>query len=139
MPRKSSYVLYVDNVSSSTPARDIDKEFSYCGKVRDVIKDNKLRCALVEFYSSKDAEYAWRKMDGLTMDGRRWKVDWAEKGDFKIFGWKWSEGDDTPPRGRSRSRSASRSPSEDRSRSRSPNTPHQEKHDEKRADGSKSP
>ena len=26
--------------------------------------------------SSKDAEYAWRKMDGVTMDGRKWKVDW---------------------------------------------------------------
>lgn len=44
--------------------------------------------------SSKDAEYAWRKMDGLTMDGRKWKVDWANKSDFKFFDWKWTEGDD---------------------------------------------
>ena len=31
---------------------------------------------LPPLFSTKDAEYAWRKMDGLTLDGRKWKVDW---------------------------------------------------------------
>ena len=32
-----------------------------------------LRC------SSSDAAYAWRKMDGIPVDGRKWKVDYATK------------------------------------------------------------
>ena len=28
---------------------------------------------------AKDAQYAWRKMDGMSIDGRRWKVDYATK------------------------------------------------------------
>ncbi len=28
---------------------------------------------------AKDAQYAWRKMDGVSIDGRRWKVDYATK------------------------------------------------------------
>lgn len=46
--RKSRYVLFVDNVSSSTRSKDIAYEFEACGKVRDVIRDPKYRCALVE-------------------------------------------------------------------------------------------
>ena len=29
--------------------------------------------------SSSDAAYAWRKMDGISVDGRKWKVDYATK------------------------------------------------------------
>lgn len=29
--------------------------------------------------SSADAAYAWRKMDGISKDGRKWKVDYATK------------------------------------------------------------
>ncbi len=28
---------------------------------------------------AKDAQYAWRKMEGVSIDGRRWKVDYARK------------------------------------------------------------
>ena len=28
---------------------------------------------------AKDAQYAWRKMEGVSIDGRRWKVDYATK------------------------------------------------------------
>jgi arginine/serine-rich splicing factor 2 len=72
-----------------------------------------------------DAKYAWRKMDGFRMDGRRWKVDWASYEDFKMFGWKWFEERASPYRGRSRSRS--RSP---------PVTPHDT---DRKADKSNSP
>ena len=76
------------------------------------------------FCRAGDAEYAWKKMgmhldkqqpgwvlyfgtdcfaiysDGLRIDGKKWKVEYAIKADFKYFGWKWTE-----------SRSPSRSPS----------------------------
>lgn len=41
--------------------------------------------------------------DGVSIDGRRIKVDWATRKDFDFFGWKWTE--NAP------SRSPSRSPS----------------------------
>lgn len=41
--------------------------------------------------------------DGVSIDGRRIKVDWATRKDFEFFGWKWTE--NAP------SRSPSRSPS----------------------------
>ena len=28
---------------------------------------------------SSDAEYAWKKMDGISVDGRKWKLDYATK------------------------------------------------------------
>jgi hypothetical protein len=33
-----------------------------------------------------DAEYAWKKMDSLNLDGRKWKVDYADQNDFHQFG-----------------------------------------------------
>lgn len=38
--------------------------------------------------------------DGIKVYGRRWKVDWATREDFKFFGWKWFEG--SPARSPSR-------------------------------------
>lgn len=29
--------------------------------------------------SSRDADRAWEKMDGMRVDGARWKVDWANR------------------------------------------------------------
>lgn len=46
------------------------------------------------------------------MDGRKWKVEWADNKDFEFFGWKWTEGRLSP--------SASRSPSPDGNLSPSP-------------------
>lgn len=40
------------------------------------------------------------RSDGLRIDGKKWKVEYAIKADLKYFGWKWTE-----------SRSPSRSPS----------------------------
>lgn len=34
--------------------------------------------------------------DGLRIDGKKWKVDYAIRDDFKYFGWKWTEGGDSP-------------------------------------------
>lgn len=70
---------------------------------------------------SSDAKYAWQKLDGYFMDGRRWKVEYATRKDFDDFDWKWTEY--TPersfsPRGRNRSRT--RSPP----RSGAPDTPY---------------
>jgi len=75
---------------------------------------------------SSDAEYAWKKMgkllclhdqrlpesvvcciastlprltfctDGLRIDCKKWKVEYAIREDFKYFGWKWTEGGDSP-------------------------------------------
>jgi hypothetical protein len=36
--------------------------------------------------------------DGFKMDGRRWKVDWASRADFDLFGWRWTEGRSPSPR-----------------------------------------
>jgi len=48
-----------------------------------------------------DADWAWRKMDGLRVDGREWKVEWATPADFKFFDKEWTEGG-LDKRGRSR-------------------------------------
>lgn len=61
---------------------------------------------LVYVCRSDDAEYAWRKADGTSMDGRQWRVDWATKKDIEFMGWKWTEGDDDQSPSR-RSRSSS--------------------------------
>ena len=34
--------------------------------------------------------------DGLRIDGKKWKVEYAIRDDFKYFGWKWTEGGDSP-------------------------------------------
>ena len=49
MKEYSRYVLVVDNLSSNTPTKDIQYEFGYAGHVRDVARDYKARCALVEY------------------------------------------------------------------------------------------
>ncbi|GLC34023.1 hypothetical protein PLESTB_000829700 [Pleodorina starrii] len=150
MPKTSRYALIVDNISGTTPVRDIEREFAYYGRIRDCIKDGRHRLALIEFEKSLDAQAAWRKMDGFRMDGRTWKVDWATRDDFRFFGWKWFEYSPSPVRSRSRGRSRSlsrgrgrspsrgrgRSPSRSPRRSRSPNTPHGK--DDRARDASKS-
>eukprot|EP00878_Enallax_costatus_P003127 GHUV01003326.1.p1 GENE.GHUV01003326.1~~GHUV01003326.1.p1 ORF type:complete len:153 (+),score=23.71 GHUV01003326.1:672-1130(+) len=110
MPKQySRYVLVVDNLSSATPTKEVAYEFEAAGKIRDIARDYKARCAIIEFDRSSDAKWAWDKMDGFRMDGRRWKVDWASRDDFDLFGWKWFEGGRSPsPRVRGRSVSRSR-------------------------------
>ncbi|KAG1672570.1 hypothetical protein FOA52_010671 [Chlamydomonas sp. UWO 241] len=108
MSKYSKYVVVVDNVSSVTPTRDMEREASRYGRVRDIQIDYKERCALLEYHRADDAQYAWRKMDGTIMDGRKWKVEWATRSDFKLFGWKWTEGGSDSPQ---RSCSPSISPS----------------------------
>lgn len=105
MSQKSKYTIVIDGLSSYTRSRDIKYEAERFGKVEAVERDARARCALVEFTSSRDADRAWEKMDGLRLDGARWKVDWATRKDFSFFGWKWTEG------GYDRSRSPSHSPS----------------------------
>jgi len=45
----SKYVIFVDNISSATPSRDVEREARFYGRVRDLEKDHKLRCALIEY------------------------------------------------------------------------------------------
>ncbi|DBA73005.1 TPA: hypothetical protein ACH3X2_009949 [Trebouxia sp. C0005] len=96
MPVKSRYVLLLEGLSSVTRSGDIKHEFEACGTVKEVERDAKSRSALIEMKRSSDAEYAWKKMDGLRIDGKKWKVEYAIRDDFKYFGWKWTEGGDSP-------------------------------------------
>ena len=45
----SRFVLVVDNLSSDTRSKDVAYEFEAAGPVRDIARDYKARCALVEF------------------------------------------------------------------------------------------
>jgi hypothetical protein len=38
-----------------------------------------LRLVTCCVHRSADAQYAWKKLDGITVDGRRWKLDYAVK------------------------------------------------------------
>jgi hypothetical protein len=49
MKEYSRYVIVVDNLSSNTPTKDIEYEFGYAGRIRDLARDYKARCALVEY------------------------------------------------------------------------------------------
>jgi hypothetical protein len=49
MREYSRYVVVVDNLSSSTPTKDIEYEFGFAGRIRDLARDYKARCALVEY------------------------------------------------------------------------------------------
>lgn len=51
MKEFSRYVVVVDNLSGNTPTKDIEYEFSYAGKIRDIARDYKARCALIEYDS----------------------------------------------------------------------------------------
>jgi hypothetical protein len=42
--------------------------------------------------------FATPPADDFKMDGRRWKVDWASRADFDLFGWRWTEGRSPSPR-----------------------------------------
>ncbi|KAI8472662.1 MAG: hypothetical protein J3K34DRAFT_413228, partial [Monoraphidium minutum] len=104
----SKYSLFLDNISSTTRSADIRYEMERAGKVLEVVRDPKHRCALVEFDRADDAKYAWDKMDGFKCHGRSWKVDWANDRDFEFFEKKWTEGYSSKRYSRSRSRSPSR-------------------------------
>eukprot|EP00878_Enallax_costatus_P006806 GHUV01007134.1.p1 GENE.GHUV01007134.1~~GHUV01007134.1.p1 ORF type:complete len:141 (+),score=25.95 GHUV01007134.1:672-1094(+) len=118
MPKQySRYVLVVDNLSSATPTKEVAYEFEAAGKIRDIARDYKARCAIIEFDRSSDAKWAWDKMDGFRMDGRRWKVDWASRDDFDLFGWKWFEGGRSPsPRTAREDRAAAHHETRDKGR-----------------------
>lgn len=45
----SRYVIVVDNISSSTPTKDVEHEMAAAGRIRDIVRDHKLRLALVEY------------------------------------------------------------------------------------------
>ncbi|CAL5229604.1 g12964 [Coccomyxa viridis] len=103
MVAKSEYILFIENLSSATRSSDVKKECQYYGDIYEVERDYPSHSALVEFRRAKDAQYAWRKMEGVSIDGRRWKVDYARKEDLKFFGWKVPSDLCTPSPSRSRS------------------------------------
>ncbi|GBF94133.1 hypothetical protein Rsub_07120 [Raphidocelis subcapitata] len=94
---KSRYTLFIDNLSSATRSGDVRKEAERAGKVLEVIRDPK--------HKSDDAAWAWEKLDGVKMDGRNWRVDWATPTDFDK---RWTESASASKRARSRSRTPSR-------------------------------
>lgn len=118
----SRYTLFVDNLSSSTRSADIRYEMESAGRIIEVVRDPKTRSALVEFDRADDAEWAWKKLDRIRVDGREWRIEWANDRDFEHFDKKWTEGGNSGSKGRRSSRSRSRS----RSKSPHPTTPRDE-------------
>merc|ERR1711953_1573710 len=121
--------VYIGNLGSDPPSTtDVEKEFSYYGKLQSVwIARRPPGFAYVEYEDSRDAKDACKDLDGRTVFGRRIKVEISH-------GRKRESRRSRSPRGRrsrekrSRSRSggrrARRSPSygeRDRKRSASPN------------------
>jgi hypothetical protein len=45
----SRYCIVVDNLSGSTRTDDVEYEASYFGKIRDLARDHRARCAIIEF------------------------------------------------------------------------------------------
>lgn len=52
-----------------------------------VIDEHFRSYALVEFKHSDDAKYAFKKLDGVRIDGSKWLIDPADVKDFKYFDW----------------------------------------------------
>ena len=42
---------------------------------------------------SSAAADAYDDLEGIVIDDRKWRVDWATREDFKFFDWSWFEGD----------------------------------------------
>ena len=112
--------IHVGNISNETRTRDLDKLFSKCGDIRDIRSQRDY--SFIDFYRTKDAEYAVREFDNYKLHGNRLRVELARNsrrsasGCFKCgkLGHKAAV-----CRGRTRSRSYSRSRSRSRSYSRS--------------------
>lgn len=109
-PPKSQYAIVVDNVSGSTPTKDVLYEADRSGPIRTHERDYPERAVFIEYERKSDAEHAYKKLHGIKMDGRRWEVSYATPKDFKFFGIKWFEGPVEEERRRSRSRSRSPPP-----------------------------
>eukprot|EP00891_Asterochloris_glomerata_P005871 jgi/Astpho2/5871/Aster-02372 len=78
----SKYCVLIEGLSSVTRSADIKRKFEdMAGPVMEVERHAPSRSALVEMKHSADAEYAYRKLDQLKVDGRRWTVDWANQSD----------------------------------------------------------
>lgn len=94
----------IDGVSTKTSKNDVIHECERYGKViscslrKCVISsilsfffcvfDELFRSyALVEFKHSDDAKYAFKKLDGVRIDGSKWLIDPADVKDFKYFDW----------------------------------------------------
>ena len=62
---------------------------------------------------SSAAADAYDDLEGLVVDDRKWRVDWANEGDFKFFNWSWFEGghDEDKGRGGGGGKGSSRNPS----------------------------
>jgi hypothetical protein len=92
----------IDGVSTKTSKNDVLYECERYGKVIScslrkcvisiirscVLGDELFRSyALVEFKHSDDAKYAFKKLDGVRIDGSKWLIDPADVKDFKYFDW----------------------------------------------------
>ena len=59
---------------------------------------------------SSAAADAYDDLEGIVIDDRKWRVDWANESDFKFFNWSWFEGGEED-KGRSGKGGGSRNPS----------------------------
>eukprot|EP01111_Echinosteliopsis_oligospora_P001144 TRINITY_DN1157_c0_g1_i1.p1 TRINITY_DN1157_c0_g1~~TRINITY_DN1157_c0_g1_i1.p1 ORF type:complete len:275 (+),score=41.77 TRINITY_DN1157_c0_g1_i1:29-853(+) len=118
---KTSTCLFVGNLPYHFRERDIEDTFGRVGKLRNVTVGFNRRTgqskgyAFVDYYDRREAEEAFDRYQGYSMDGRKLRLDWDPGVDRK--------GSSGPSRRRSpspRGRSRSRSPRRYRSKSRSP-------------------
>lgn len=75
--------LYVGNISSRSRPRDVEDAFDRFGRLRSCDLLNGF--AFVEFEDRHDAKDAQKELDGHSMDGREWTVEFA-KGPGQVRG-----------------------------------------------------
>eukprot|EP00878_Enallax_costatus_P006340 GHUV01006648.1.p1 GENE.GHUV01006648.1~~GHUV01006648.1.p1 ORF type:complete len:130 (+),score=13.12 GHUV01006648.1:672-1061(+) len=87
MPKQySRYVLVVDNLSSATPTKEVAYEFEAAGKIRDIARDYKARCAIIEF-----DRYAPTQIWGLGEGLSGGCCEWIGNASFSVYCMKtWS-------------------------------------------------
>ncbi|KAI8885043.1 RNA-binding domain-containing protein [Backusella circina FSU 941] len=80
--RKSTSTIYVGNLPYDFIERDVADMFERYGPVKsitvpmDVVTNKNKGFAFVEFEERQDAEEAYSKFDGFSVEGRRLRLDW---------------------------------------------------------------
>ena len=71
--------VYVGNLVERPDKREIEREFEYFGKLKNVwIARNPPGFAYIEYYNRRDALDAVDDLDGFKFDGRRCRVEMAK-------------------------------------------------------------
>lgn len=95
--RHSATRIYIGNIRWNSRELDLKRLFEPIGRIEDLVYygDDEAYC---EFRKHEDAEYAIRKLDGYSFDGRKLLVEWAlvslnrsrfrdqrERGDYRDY------------------------------------------------------